>query len=983
MIPDLRARTLAERFSPDTGRPLRLGEVWPARPMIHDLENKGERVVVSLWFRHHLRHTVEVTVRPAPGATLDPRGMPIEGLELGRAAGVVDAGGFRRLALPAHWTSSFARALCSVPWAVRPLFLELADGRTRRTFQWYLYLTATPPVLPASVTHHRWAGRGQGTPDDVAMNWIELPSPLSRSDLPPAGWVADGDGGPESTVLVDVFPVEAPLPRGTEAVGWNGALGGHDPRPRVGCIAVRPHGEHGPSEVSLCWWDTPAEGPSRPLGPRTFEVPAPEVCRWPRVSSVGEVRVIYDLGIHRGPVQLDLQIEAHPAGQPLILSGGTVRLGSEGVGHCRGATDPLMPGTRRPIRCWIDTGSVVEVASAIGGLASDLKLSLQLSGRPARGPGSAEHPFRTSDGPLLRLIEASDAPAGPLWIAVDLGSTATKVAVGFIAGGVPRVCPILTLPTRLFFTPGPGGAYGLATQDSGSDPFTDDVLYALALGARPHPACPDHLPTTDVARFHLEAVLLEVLERASWFPVSDADVVFTFPPHLRTVPAFVQALQHTTASILRDVVWPEDAARRLVFRESPAMTAAPVILSMPLFAGPRLCWVIDIGGSDTMVCGVPIQSDGDGPRIAPLVLPELRHRLTGDDLTRGFYTRLAQRLSDHGLGATEGGLPVPRGPEVDPSDGGAARHNQRVLAALAAALKCAPAGSETPIARIAREAGHSLLAVDGIEVPLADLLTVDGASPSVASIHREVLEPRPERGHPGLRFYIRRFLEGCRAALDQILADGDGFDPAEVWVVVAGQGSRLAPIADLAAEVFAPHPVVQPQHCWSDDTWLGRGVVDPSADLDMSTAVGAALFALTSAGRTHAPVQLVADTDAVAVPVHLEVAGQALATPIAQTLDLSVGASVPVAVDGPVPLAGVLRLMVPAPRGAGRDAIVIAEGHLGPSARLVLGPQTRLHTEADGFVLGPCSAGGGPPQAVRLARRLGGLPMLGSDRAEP
>lgn len=793
------ARVLGERYSPVTGVPLRVGEVWPPRLMIHDAATKVDPYETVLaptaWVRHFLRRDLGVRIEQ-DGDPVDARGavaptllvapgeaqLPPVGARGDRGAGGT---GFHPIPMTVRWSGDFTRWILDVEWARVPLAVVLSDGRVTRRFRWYLYLTPHGAQVPRRSSqfddhpHFRWVDPEEGplSQDDVARSWIELPAPLSSPHLPPACWVQEDKNtltadGPHAVRMVPVFPIEPAIPQRLEAVGWNGALGGHDPRPRVQALAVRSSQIGGHWGAFLHAWDTPLGGPSAPVRQnRSTVLEDPTDCVWPEVTAAeDQILQLWDLvgrTEHGCEIKLNVRIALPDTAEGVRLERGELRLGPETVGRWEGPPVELAAGQARSITCLVELHKLRE--------ASDgrLKLTMAFVGRPTRGVVKGEHVFRTRNGPWARLsrTRAEGGAVRSPWLCIDMGSEGTCASVAFLDGYAPRVVSVRfdqgpIYPTRVHLSPDLSGAWALTDTPGADSLYTALVKMGLRYGDGAHPGCPDHIAATQVARFFLKRFLLDVKERMAWFPLSDANVLVSFPPRLASIPTFVTALRDTFRAVLEEVLWTGGEPRGVWFREEGFLVAVPTLYKdleqAPLAPGQsRYYWVMDFGGGTTDVCGFLCTADawGEEHTVSHLSYPQrLAHHLAGNDVTRAFYAALLRQLSMAGVVAgprdDEGNpdharrFPFPPTPFPSARSTSIALANQNCLRELADALKCT-SPTEHPgltLRSLSRTLGpHTIRTVDDVATTLPALLAGDAADlgeRTVDELHALVLDPR-------------------------------------------------------------------------------------------------------------------------------------------------------------------------------------------------------------------------------------------------
>lgn len=823
------ARTLAERYCPTTGRPLRVGQVWPPRLVLHDCEQaRGLATLERLptaFVRHVLRDAVEVTIQPSDEPAVDASGMTVSGLEVGRVRSVVasgrsrglpllpgeEAAAWKGLRLPVRWDARLCRDIERGQWIRQALFVELTEGSVRRTFLWYLYLTSGPARLPDDdLPHYRWVDEREGPlrVPAVARHWVELPPPMSSPTMAPACWVqptlserGEQDpalvrgAGPSQVELVCTGPVEPPLPPGVEAIGWNGALGGLDPRPAVQPLAVEaaavgPGGKDW--QTWFTYWDAPLDDQSRAvrhLAPTLLETPTS--CVWPTVWSEDDRPLpLFDLSQAvtlpaARPLSDEDETEMSEALPPQRLSGvevltnfrvglpdgaeavrldrGVLRLGSEVVGRWDEGPLEVHAGSRRNLRCIVDLSKLRE--------ANDgrLKLTFAFQGRPTRGvvaPARALE-FRTGNGPYVKLTRGRSEGVRTPWLVIDLGTEGTCAAVAFLDGFVPRVTTVMfddgpIYPSKVWLSQAQGGVYALTDEPSDDALYTTLVKLGLRFGDGAHPGCPDHVAATEVARFFLKRFLVEVKERTAWFPLADANVLVSFPPRLAAMPRFVRSLMETFQSVLEEVVWRENRPRQLLFREEAFLVAVPSLYRdlqlSPLPPGvSRYYWVMDFGGGTTDVCGFLVTPDGEAEEhaVTHLTYPQrMAHHLSGNDVTRAFYSALLLHLLELELvaaaDAEEGDgrrYPLPADPFPSARSTPTALLNQAALRELADAVKCLDLAvdGEIEVRAVAGRMPTAMMrTIDGAETSLRAMLSNEAAPLGdlrVAELHGRVLDP--------------------------------------------------------------------------------------------------------------------------------------------------------------------------------------------------------------------------------------------------
>ncbi|MCA9569285.1 MAG: hypothetical protein KC656_15660, partial [Myxococcales bacterium] len=797
------ARYLSERFCPNTGAPVHVGMVWPPSLVLHDVSDKGEarlnEAIASVYVRHHIRKPVEVIIRPGNAPAHDPNGQPVPGLSLGRSARTVDVGDrWQLIPVTLQWTPELQRRLAGLAWVRKELVIELKQGTHTRQFQWYAYLTPGPPQLPRHASlyddhpHYRWVTHHGGPlqVEGVSEQWIELPAPMSSPALTPACWVqerrmAPGPPGPDTIDITPVFPLEPAVGQGMEVAGWNGALGGHDRRPMLLPLGLRSHaGADGAWAASLEYWDTPLSGGSGPLhhtAPTRLEPPTP--CVWPRVLSSEDRPVdLYQLREPREKgtdVLLNLRLKLPDDAEPLTVTRADILLGDRRIGHWNGPLD-LYAGREWSLPCIIDQDRIAEEGH------ERLKLTFAFEGRPSRGVCASRQVFRTENGPYVRVHRARyQGTSRRPWLVVDLGTEGTCAAVAFLDGFAPRVLTIPFAegpihPSRVYIAPGQGGAWTLTDQPGEDSLYTTGIKLGLRFGDGAHPGCPDHVSALEVARFYLRRFLLELRERAAWFPLESCDVLVSFPPRLVCMPRFVQSMREAFRDVVPEVLWPNGRHGRIRFREEAFLVAMPGLYKDMQLAplppnGARYYWVMDFGGGTTDICGFLCRADafGEEHTISSFSYPQrFPHHLSGNDISAAFYSTLRRYLVLAGVvaGTREAvsgrHFVFPDDPFPSTRSTHTALLNQTALRELADLLKCTPVASQSALtvrdlAKTLRST--TIRSVDEVATTLVALLA-DEASElggrSVERLHADVIDPKGAR----VRMRTAGMAEAPRAA---------------------------------------------------------------------------------------------------------------------------------------------------------------------------------------------------------------------------
>lgn len=778
------ARHLAERFCPNTGDPARVGRIWPPRLVLHDVATKGRSAVnesiASVWLQHHLRKPLEVVIRPGLAPAHDPAGRPVPGLSVGRSARTLErTESWVLIPVSLQWTPELQRRLPTVGWIRKELVIELKQDDVVRQFQWYAYLTAGPPELPRHASryddhpHYRWKNQNGGPlqVDGVSERWIELPAPMSSPALTPACWVQEravreARPGPETVDIRPVFPLEPAVGRGLEIVGWNGALGGHDRRPMLLPLGVRSReGESGWS-ARLPYWDPPLAGGSdtiRVTEPVRLE--APTSCVWPRILSA-EPRPI-ELHQLREPrssgtdVRLNVRLRLPDDAEPVSVSHAEILLGDERVGVWNGPLD-LYAGREWSLPCRIDQDALARAGS------ERLKLTFRFVGRPSRGVCTLDQDFRTEGGPFVQVNRVRFRPgAGRPWLVIDLGTEGTCAAVAFLDGFAPRVLTIPFAegpihPSRVYIAPGQGGAWTLTDHPTDDALYTTGIKLGLRFGDGAHPGCPDHVSAIDVARFYLRRFLLELRERAAWFPLESCDVLVSFPPRLVCMPRFVRSMREAFHDVVPEVLWPNGRHGRIRFREEAFLVAMPSLYKDMQIAplppgGARYYWVMDFGGGTTDVCGFLCRADayGEEHTLSHFAYPQrFPHHLSGNDITSAFYRTLRRHLVHAGVVAGELGgrggrhFVFPEDPFPSTRSTHAELLNQTALRELAEVLKCTPPASQgvLSVRDLAKSLqSTSIRSVDEVTTTLVAVLAAEASllgGRTVERLHADVLDPR-------------------------------------------------------------------------------------------------------------------------------------------------------------------------------------------------------------------------------------------------
>lgn len=777
------ARHITERFCPNTGVPVRLGKVWPPRLMVHGVCAKGtsrvNEAIASVFVTHELRRAVEVVVRPAPAPAHDPNGQPIPGLSVGRTARVVeDPRTWERLPITIQWTPELQTRLFGLPWVRKGLIIELKEGGVTRVFHWYVYLTPDAPQLPRHASlyddhpHYHWITH-EGAPLRLPMvseRWIELPAPMSSPALTPACWVqtrrlAAGDPGPETLELLPVFPLEPAVPVGQEVAGWNGALGGHDRRPMLVPLSVDSReGEGGSWKAQLEYWDTPLElDGAHVQHTQATELEPPTACVWPRVLSIdADVIPLHQFKepSERGcEVKLNLQIRLPDDAEPIETSGAQILLGSKVIGRWLGGPLELYAGKDFSLPCVVDQDAIAMAGE------QRLKLSVVFRGHPSRGICAEEQQFRTQDGPFVQVKRVRHRSERRPWLVIDHGTEGTCAVVAFFDGYAPRVLSVQFAegpihPSRVYIAPGQGGAWTLTDQPGEDALYTTGIKLGLRYGDGAHPGCPDHVSAIEVARFYLKRFLLDLKERAAWFPLEDANVLVSFPPRLACLPRFVGSLRETFLDVIPEVLWPSGKRNRIRFREEAFLVAMPSLYKDLQLAklppsSSRLYWVMDFGGGTTDICGFLCTADEDGEEhtISNFTYPQrFPHHLSGNDVTAAFYTTLRRHLEHAGVvvgdeATSDRRFAFPDDPFPSTRSTHTALLNQTALRELAALSKCTPVAAQRSLT--VRDLAKSLrsttiVSVDDVTTTLVSLLGIEAGSlgkRTVAQLHEDVLDP--------------------------------------------------------------------------------------------------------------------------------------------------------------------------------------------------------------------------------------------------
>lgn len=781
------ARTLSERFCPNTGAPVRVGMVWPPRLVVHDVARKGSaqvnEAIASVWIRHHIRHPVEVIIRPGDAPAHDPNGQPVPGLAIGRSARTVErSDAWQLMPITLQWTPELQRRMEPLLWVRKELVIELKQDGATRSFQWYVYLTPGPPQLPRHASlyddhpHYRWVDHHGGPVgvEGVSPRWIELPAPMSSPALTPACWLQErrigaGAPGPDTLDVVPVFPLEPAVPQGLEVAGWNGALGGHDRRPMLLPLGLRSLDRGTHWSAALDYWDTPLAGGSGPIH-TTAETPLepPTPCVWPRVLSAEEQPVdLYQLRepTERGTdVLLNLTLRLPEDAEPMRVERADILLGTERIGHWNGPLE-LYAGRTWSLPCVIDQDRIARVGQ------ERMKLTFAFAGRPSRGVCATVQQFRTENGPYVRIHRTRYTPSRRPWLVIDLGTEGTCAAVAFLDGFAPRVLTVPFAdgpihPSRVHIAPGQGGAWTLTDQPGDDALYTTGIKLGLRFGDGAHPGCPDHVSALEVARFYLRRFLLELRERAAWFPLESCDVLVSFPPRLVCMPRFVAAMREAFRDVVPEVIWPNGRHGRIRFREEAFLVAMPSLYKdlqlAPLAPGrSRYYWVMDFGGGTTDICGFLCTADayGEEQTISHFSYPQrFPHHLSGNDITAAFYATLRRHLVLAGVvaGTAEGmggrHFVFPEDPFPSTRSTHTALLNQTALRELADILKCTPVAAQPTLS--VRDLAKTLRSttvrsVDGIATTLVAVLADEArdlGSRSVERIHADVLDPGGARG---------------------------------------------------------------------------------------------------------------------------------------------------------------------------------------------------------------------------------------------
>ena len=315
------------------------------------------------------------------------------------------------------------------------------------------------------------------------------------------------------------------------------------------------------------------------------------------------------------------------------------------IGRWLGGPLELYAGRDFSLPCVVDQDRIAEAGERV-------RLTVVFRGRPSRGICAAQQLFRTEDGPHVQLkrVRYQEGPRRRPWLVIDHGTEGTCAAVSFFDGYAPRVLNVQFAegpihPSRVYIAPGQGGAWTLTDNPTEDALYTTGIKLGLRYGDGAHPGCPDHVSAIEVARFYLKRFLLDLRERAAWFPLEEADVLISFPPRLACMPRFVQSLRETFLDVIPEVLWPDGHHGRVRFREEAFLVAMPSLYKdlqiSPLEGNAsRLYWVMDFGGGTTDICGFLCTADAHGEEhtISNFTYPQrFPHHLSGNDITTPWW----------------------------------------------------------------------------------------------------------------------------------------------------------------------------------------------------------------------------------------------------------------------------------------------------------------------------------------------------------
>ncbi len=915
-LEDHYAEALSENFCPECQAPLHVAWVWPPRVVIHEAKaigSGGDRSELQTTFliHHQLRDRPTLSLGE-DGVATDAEGKELEAsveVSLTQGTAVPLEGGVEpaSVGLTVAWGPEVRQALeAGTAWIAQPVRVVLkVGGQATRRFRWVVYLTPEGPQLPDPCYRRHWVNLGgvRVSPEGAAPAWLEV-DPMAS----PACWVRD-----DAFVQVErhgLWPADllctAPVGDDVggaelEPIGQDGRVGiGH--RDGSGLLPLADQGDSVDLEV---WTHRTAGGAGRKSvrwgATRLVDsgIGASVGVEWPEIA-----RAKAGGGASDGaPSRYNVYRLDKPRGGPCDVLvtlrfdvRGTVRLhnaeimvGQAVVGRWDGPPGGVVRQGEFSIRARIDVHAIP------GKDTAEHKLHVAFVGRADAGVALHEAVFPVFPAPVLRLVEIQSEGMRP-WIIVDLGTDSTCVALACMHGLRRRVIGVHfddgpLLPSRVYSRLDAAKRWELTSargEEATELDYTTEIKMGLFYGKGTHPGVHSNKSGLEVARFFLEDLLTQVKQRAAWYPLEKADVLFSFSPRLSSVPVFARSLQEAVRGAL-ETVFGGHHEGRVLFREEAFLVAMPALvrdLDMGEQEPRAFYWVLDIGGGTSDLCGfyrtLPKNEDDGDFRISRFVYPgRLAGHFAGSHITGAFYQALRKRLADLGMVSGEGATQPPSRlfaiPKLAFPSAEERRYesvevrNQNCLRELAELVKRVDEERQpgltlgelkgpTMESRLLSGEKESYLTLAGLvrEKELADI--------PIASLHEEVVG-KPGSGAAGGTFGHR--IEAFFEAVAKQIAGTSGATsdleatPPDIVVLLAGRGSLFWPLKDRLKAQLDAH-VGEGKYAlevlgqdWIQRHFGGLETIDTQADLKSLTVNGGGLFALDQSGEASEARMLV------------------------------------------------------------------------------------------------------------------------------